>query len=204
MKTLLSALCLVALALPALGAEKEMKIGYVDLTRVLDQYERRPELEGQLRDLQTTLSEQDNAQVQTIRKIEQEMQQLALGSPERMALDEKYKQAVAEAEQFRRKGHDRMNQEYVKLLQALFRDASEVINGIAREKDLDFVFKDQSADEQPLTRPEVILQLSQRVVLYAKPEYDLTDEVVKRLNDKYLTVAEKRQEQEAPAAEPKP
>ncbi len=96
-----------------------------------------------------------------------------------------------------------MNREYVRMLQALFVDVVEEVGRVAREQDYDFILKDQSAGEQPQTRPEAIVQLSQRVVLYSKPKYDLTDEIIRRLNEKYQTEDEKKNEQ-APAAEETP
>lgn len=185
MKAIATAILSLALATQAFCADGGLKIGYVDMTRVLEQYERRPVLEKQLRDLQNSLSTEDRSRVEELSKMEKEMEQLALGSPERLALNEKYRQSVATTEEFRRKGHEQMNQEYVKMLQSLFQDAVEETGRVGREKEYDFIIKDQSAAEQPRTQPEVILQLSQRVVLYSKAEYDLTDEIVRRLNAKY-------------------
>ncbi len=52
-----------------------------------------------------------------------------------------------------------------------------------------------------MTNPgEAVLQIGQRVVLYSKPEYDLTAPVLKRLNEKY----EAERKKEAPAPEAKP
>jgi Skp family chaperone for outer membrane proteins len=192
MRTAVAVLCLMVVALSAFGADAGLKIGYADLTRVLDQYERRFDLEAKLKNIQATLSDQDRSRIQAISKIEQEMGQLAMGSPERLDMDQKYRESIAETEQFRRQSHEKLNQEYVTMLQCLFQDVLAEVDVLAKERDLDFVIKDQSSDEQPLTRPEVILQLSQRVVLYAKPEYDLSEEIIKRLNEKYVTEDEKK------------
>lgn len=198
MRTALAVLCLTVMALSAFGADAGLKIGYADLTRVLDEYERRFDLEAKLKNIQSTLGDQDRSRIQAIGRMEQEMDQLAMGSPERMEMDQKYRESIAEAEQFRRQSHEKLNQEYVTMLQALYKDILAEVAILAKERDLDFVIKDQSSDEQPMTRPEVILQLSQRVVLYAKPDYDLSGELIKRLNEKYVTENEKKAQDTKP------
>lgn len=167
------------------AADKPMKIGVVDLTKVFDGYDLRPELEKQLDALHLSLTAQDRARVEEVGRIEQEMQQLALGTPERLALEEKRKKAVQDAELGRRQSLEKLNVESVKMINRMFSDAEKVVVEIAKEKDFDLILKEQTTDESPDTRTQAIMDISQRVVLFSKPEYDLTQEVVQRLNAIY-------------------
>lgn len=197
MKKIIAGLLLFLVALPAFGAE--LKIGYVDLTRVLDSYQRRSTLEQKLKDIQATLTEQDRTRIEAIAKAEQELEQLAMGSPERQEMDAKYRKLISEAEEFRRRGHETLNNEYVTMLESMFKDILDEVALIAEERQYDFIIKDQTAAEKAASRPDAILQISQRVVLYAKAEYDLTDEIIKRMNDKYAAKTENKPAEAAPS-----
>ncbi len=182
-------------ATPASGGG--LKIGYVDLGRTLRQYHKRQELEQNLRVLQASLSEENEAKVSEWQKYRQEIEQLVAGTPDRLELEEKHRKASIELEKLRRISVDRLNEEFVDMIEQLYGDIEREVEIIGREKDLDFVLKDQSRERRARTRDEAVLQISQRIVLYSKPEHDLTALVVQRLNMRYAAVRE-----EAGKAEP--
>ena len=133
-------------------------------------------------------------------RFDKEIQQLAMGTKERLDLEEKRKATLKEAEDLRRKSQRGVEQKFVAMLNQLFDDVVREVEAVAKEGNFDLVIKDQSLEKNVTNPGEAVLQIGQRVVLYSKPEYDLTASVLKRLNDKY----EAEQKKEAPAPEPKP
>ena len=88
------------------------------------------------------------------------------------------------------------------MLNQLFGEVLQEVAAIAKEGDYDLIIKDQSPDPAVNNRTDAVLQLGQRVVLYAKPEYDLTSVVIRRLNDKYA--AEQKKKKTAPNSPQQP
>jgi Skp family chaperone for outer membrane proteins len=172
-------------------APRPAKVGYVDITRALNDYQRRAALEKELRDLHLSLTSRDNVRAADLKRMEQEIEQLAMGTPERLALEQKHKTAVQDAEKFRRETFEELNRRFIAMISLLHKEILDETAAVAREGQFDLVIKDQTPEEAPIGRAEAVLQISQRVVLYAKPEYDLTATVVERLNRKYAAEPQK-------------
>ena len=118
-----------------------------------------------------------------------------MGTPERLDLEEKAKTAVEGGgglpAQSRRGAQQQI---HLHAQPAVRRSRSRKSTAIAKEGDYDLIIKDQTPDPDVNNRTDAVLQLGQRVVLYAKPEYDLTSAVIKRLNDKYAGRAEEKRD----------
>ena len=81
-----------------------MKIGYVDISRVWSEYRRRGDFDNDYKALRLDLANQDRTRTEEIARYSRQIEKLAMGTPERLELEEKAKTAVKEAEEFRRKG----------------------------------------------------------------------------------------------------
>ena len=145
----------------------------MDITRVWSEYHRRNDFDKEFKALRLDLSNQDRAQHGRGRPATKGDQQLAMGTPERLALEEKRKAAMKDAEDFRRKSQEELNEHFVSMLNQLFDDVIREIEAAAKEGNYDMVLKDQSPEAKSPIR-ERPPPIGQRVVLYSKPEYDLT------------------------------
>jgi Skp family chaperone for outer membrane proteins len=183
-------------------APRVFKIGYVDISRVWSEYRRRSDFDNDYKALGRDLSSQDRTRTEEIRRYQGQIEKLAMGTPDRLELEEKARTAVKETEDFRRKGAEELNGRFLSMFNRMLGDVLQEIALVAKEGDYDLVLKDQTPDPNVADRTDAILQLGQRVVLYAKPEYDLTSAVIKRLNDKYD--AEKKKNATAPDAPKQP
>jgi len=181
---------------PAAPAAPALKIGYVDFSRVWTEYHRRGEFDAEYKALRLELSNQDHSRTDEVTRYGQQIEKLAMGTPERLELEEKAKAAVKDTEDFRRKAAEELNQKFISMLNSLVAEALKEIQVIAQEGHYDLIIKDQTPDPNVASRTDAVLQLGQRVVLYAKPEYDLTSAVIKRLNEKYD--AEQKKKETAP------
>ena len=184
------------------AAPHALKIGYVDISRVWTEYRRRGDFDNDYKALRLDLANQDRTRTEEIARYNTQIEKLAMGTPERLELEEKAKAAVKEGDEFRRKATEDLNNKFVSMLNALFDEVLQVVGAIAKEGNYDLIIKDQTPDPKVTNRDEAILQLGQRVVLYAKPEYDLTSAVIQRLNDKYA--AEQKKKETAPNSPKQP
>ncbi len=183
-------------------AAHALKIGYVDISRVWNEYRRRADFDNEYKDLRLEAAKQDRVHTDEIARYNAQIEKLAMGTPERLDLEEKAKTAAQQADEFRRKAADDLNSKFVSMLNALFGEVLQEVTAIAQEGDYDLIIKDQTPDPKVNNRTDAVLQLGQRVVLYAKPEYDLTSAVIQRLNDKYA--AEQKKKETAPISPVQP
>lgn len=186
---------------PALGP-RPLKIGYADLTRILKASRRRRDLEAELKQFQRSLGVQDRSRVAEITALREEKEQLAMGTPEYGDLDKKERRKLRDLEEWRKRTYDLMNRRFVDLIEDIYAEIVRDVTAIAKEGDFDFVIKEQSQEIRPRSREEAVLQVSQRVVLYSKPEYDLTRVVVTRMNQRYALEKEKAKDAKRPAEAP--
>lgn len=187
-------LCAVALCVagalaraadPPGPAEKGLKIGYVDINKVLDQYARRDDLDKELNGIRLAMQEKDRVGLGEIDKLSKSIEQLAMGTPERTALQEKLKAAQDALTKSRSESYEQLTKEIVSRMDSLYNEITSAVTALGKERGYDFILKDQSPASDVASRGEAAVQITQRVVLYAKPEYDLTSEVSRRLNEAY-------------------
>jgi len=188
-----------AAAAPAVLSARPLKIGYLDLTRVLKDYHRRQDLEAEFRELGTSLTRDDQSRKAEIDKYDSEIEQLAMGTPERLALEDKRKAALKQIEESRRAAQQKIAQRYVTAINQLYDDIRGVVSELGKEGDFDLIIKDQSTEAQTAAVTDPALQISRQVVLYSRPEYDLTSVVTQRVNDRYAEQVKKSE----PAKDPK-
>jgi Skp family chaperone for outer membrane proteins len=183
-------------------AAPALKIGYVDFARVWNEYRRSGDFDNEYKALRLELGNQDRTRAEEIARYNAQIEKLAMGTPDRLELEEKVKAALKEEEEFRRKCVEDLNVRFISMLNQQVAEVLREIAAIAKEGNYDLIIKDQTPDPNVNSRGEALLQLGQRVVLYAKPEYDLTSAVIKRLNDKYA--AEQKRKETAPNSPERP
>jgi len=174
------------------AAPAPFKIGYVDLTRVLRDYVRRQDCEQDLKSSQAALASQERQLLGQSARCKAEMDQLAMGTPERSKLEKRNAEIIEELKAFRKKNMDLLSKKFVATVNLLYDDVLREVDRFGSENEYDFILKDQSVETPARTHDAVVLQITKRVVLYSKPEYDLSDVISQRLNEEYR--AEKAQD----------
>ncbi len=150
-------------------SQAQMKVRYVNSQRILAEYPEAQEVQRKLDELRAQYEKEYNQMLQQYEQLAKELQsQSLLLSPEKKAEKEKQLQELGmKIEQYRiqKLGPEgEYFQQNQKLTQPLFDKINRVIQQIAQDEGYDFV-----------------LDVVQGVVLYAKPEYDITDRILEEL-----------------------
>ena len=164
---------------------RPLKVGYIDLTRVLKEYPKREKLENELRTLQDEVRRDGETRVAEVNRLRQEIEQLAKGTPERIDLERKAQNALVELQKFNQESQKLVEARMAEMLRALYKDVTVEVTRIGQEGGYDFILKDQAIERAALNRRQLVFDISQRLVLYAQPQYDISDAVIKRLREKY-------------------
>jgi len=183
---ILSAVCL---AEEPTRSTQPMRIGYVDISRVLNSHPRREEFQKALLELRQSLEKDIQTRMEEVNRLRGEIEQLAEDSPERRDREEKLRQRLAEAERAGRENRDLLSARAASMLRALYDEVVADVQAVGKEGDFDLILKDQTSEGTPGLRDQAVLQISQRVVLYSKPEYDLTERVIARVKARYAESA---------------
>lgn len=195
MRSVLLISILAAVALPgALAADqkippaRELRVAMVDLTRVFDEYEASKDLMQDLAELlRESRGKLERAQ-REIAMLRQSVQEYAMGTPERQAQEEKLEEKTRVARMLSMELQTSEDSLRSKMLMKIYLDADEAIQEYSRSHDIDLVVKQQSLREYDAEKLEktpptsLILDISRRSVLFAKPELDITDSIVEEMN----------------------
>lgn len=157
----MSALFLSTLLLsPPLRAD-EATIGYVDLGRAFDGYEKTKQLDRQLEEKSNAKSAEREHMVGEIRKMKDELELMSeKGREDRQAtIDDK----IRLLQEFDRDAREALKKERDEMVKTILKEIETVIQSYAQQHGYDFV-------------------LSDRAILYAGQSSDITDQVISALN----------------------
>jgi len=148
----------------------QLKIRYVNSQRILNEYPQAKEIQKKLDEIRAGYEKEYNQMLQQYDQLAKEIEnQSLLLSPEKKAEKEKQLQELAmKIDKYRLEKLGPQGEFYKKnleLTQPLYDKIDQVIQKVGQSEGYDF-----------------ILDVVQGVVLYAKPEYDITDRVLEELN----------------------
>ena len=148
----------------------QAKIRYINSQRILNEYPEAQEIQKKLDEIRAGYEDEYNKMLQDYDNLVKEIEnQSLLLSPEKKAEKEKQAQELGmKIEKFRYEKLGPQGEFYKKnmeLTQPLYDKIDQIIQKIGDEEGYDF-----------------ILDVVQGVVLYAKPEYDITDKILEELN----------------------
>jgi outer membrane protein len=165
MRKMLVALVAVVFAVSMFAVQaayaKEYKMGYVDLARVFDEYKKTKESEKSLEDKGKVKEAERKKLVDELRKLKDEqalLSEKAKGDKQKV-IDEK----IQALQEFDKKAQGELMKERNDLLGGIMKDIEKVIALYAKEAGYDFI-------------------LNSRTLLYGGDQYDVTNEVLTRLN----------------------
>ncbi|MBN2453008.1 MAG: OmpH family outer membrane protein [Candidatus Omnitrophica bacterium] len=140
---------------------KEYKIGYVDLAKVFDDFKKTKESEKELETKGKAKEAERNKMVDELRKLKDEQALLSekAKAEKQTIIDNKIKAL----QDFDRKTRDDLMKERNDILSAILKDIEKVVTEYSKANGYDII-------------------LNSRMLLYADETYDLTKEILARLN----------------------
>lgn len=148
----------------------QLKIRYINSQRILNEYPQAKEIQKKLDEIRAGYEKEYNDMLAQYDQLAKEIEsQSLLLSPEKKAEKEKQLQDLAmQIEKYRMEKLGPQGEFYKKnleLTQPLYDKIDQIIQKIGEQEGYDY-----------------ILDVVQGVVLYAKPEFDITDKILEELN----------------------
>ncbi|MDE1920112.1 MAG: OmpH family outer membrane protein [Candidatus Omnitrophica bacterium] len=158
----LSVLCTVMVASTSLAAEA--KIAYFDLAKVFDNYQKTKEFDAVLQSQGEAFQKTRDAMIQKIQDAQNKLALMSDAEKTNLQADiDKQKDAVIAYDKQKR---EELTQRRDDKVREILGDIQGVVTGIAKKDGYTFV-------------------LNNRVLVYGDPQYDITSEVMKSLNESY-------------------
>jgi Skp family chaperone for outer membrane proteins len=165
----------------------QSRMGVVNVALVSEKYAKTKDLEGQFDALRKSLGQQRDALRDKIERAKVGLQEEL--KPGTDAFDARRKEIAmmeAELQWFVESEGQRVERGLAQALRSIYDDIQACVKEIADEQGLQIVL---AADQVPAEPPDTPNQARQTIllqkVLYWKPEVDLTDAVLARLNQRY-------------------
>jgi Skp family chaperone for outer membrane proteins len=161
----------------ARGQAAEVKIAYVDLAKVMAGYEKAEVLQEEFGGYRSTLRRDEEERLQALRKLQEEIRQLARGTPERLELEKTLQVDYLELQRLQEENARSLERRFGRMRAEILSDIVRQVTVIAEREDYDLVLERVAAPTPGQTELG-----PQRLVLFAKEKYDISADIITALN----------------------
>lgn len=149
---------------------KVLRIGYINSDRILSEYKEFALIQDKIKRMEQQWEQEAKAKRDEIRKLEDtyESQKLLLSDEKRMEMEKEISRKYQEYQEFLNEilgPEGKRAKKIQELSKPIYDKINSVLAKMAEEEELDFIF-----------------DVSVPAVVFARPEYDLTDKVLEYLN----------------------
>ena len=160
-----------------------LKVGVVDLSKVVDNYQKKKDREAELNKTRAAAAAQLKDLQKKIEGMASEMDLLDKNSPEfpakRRLLSEKQEELVMKTRLAEREVMEKLEQ----YLQEVYNEILTKVGEYREQNNFDLIFR---VDNRPLTTQERIIdQLDRKILMSSAKPLDITDDVIAFLNKSY-------------------
>ena len=147
-------------------AESQGKIGYIDLSRSFDEYQKTKDLDKELENKGDMKQQEREKLVQDVRTMRGELELMNKNSREKKEADIEAK--IKSLQEFDQEAKTDLTKDRDNMVKDILKEMSDVIKEYGAKNGYSIIVND-------------------RVLLYGDSAMDLTNEIIKILNDKYKT-----------------
>lgn len=167
------------------AAPKTLKIGFADIKKIIDKYERTKTLEADIDRFRIAKSDEIKEKQAKLKEVQDDLKVLNPGS--RMYF-EKMKQArrmQMEIEYAEDELKVDLQQQLLKATKDIYADITRQIQTYAEKNGFHVIFKVETGDIESESKAELILKINSRGVLYYDPALEVTDALIRIMNEEY-------------------
>jgi len=162
-----------------------LKVGVIDVSKVLDGYSKKADFNKQLEDLRSD-KEKDIEQKRIERQtLKDKIELLLPGSSERKKQEEALSKLDIEINVMSEAALKSINEMYAKMLIQLYREITEECTAYAKAEGYDLILKKQEMDLEGLLPREIQFTINMQKIIYSSPDIDITTVIIERMQEKY-------------------
>ena len=172
-------------AIPQEVIANELKIGIVDINDIFDKYEKRKDLDQQLKEMEVSYKKEIEDKKKAMIDLSEETQLLDLGSETRNKNMEVLERKNIELEGYAKLAEKQLTKRYKDAFEKIYEEISIEVEAFGKENNYSLIIKKENADLQSNQISDLQFKIGIRTVLYNSDRVDVTTKVTDRLNARF-------------------
>ena len=183
---LCSIACIVTFkSMPQDVIAEELKIGIVDINEIFDNYDKRKDLDQQLKNTEAEFKKEIESKKKTIIDLNEETQLLDLGSESRNKNMEILERKNVELEGYAKFAEKQLMKKYKDAFEKVYEEITHEVNSFGKEKNYSVIIKKEKPNLQSNELSDLQFKIGIRTVLYNSSTIDITSNITERINARY-------------------
>jgi Skp family chaperone for outer membrane proteins len=172
--------------IPAKTVAESIKIGVVDISGVFEKYEKRKDLDQELKDLEKKFQNEINEKRKEIINLDEETQLLDLGSESRGKNVDLLERKNVELEGYAKFAERQLLRRYKEFFEMIYDTVVKEVEAIGIKEGFDLIIKKEEPELKSGQISDLQFKIGIRTVLYHSKAVDVTSKVIESLNANYL------------------
>jgi len=178
--------------IPANAVAEGLKIGVVDISGVFEKYQKRTDLDQELKDLEKQLQSEINKKRKDMINLDEETQLLDLGSESRRKNEELLERKNVELEGYAKFAERQLLRRYKEFFETVYDAVVKGVETIGKKEGFDLIIKKEEPELKSGQISDLQFKIGIRTVLYHSKSVDVTSKVIEALNAHYLKEKEEK------------
>lgn len=171
------------LAFAAFAPQRPAVVASVDLERVFNSIDLQAKTEARLKAVAVDLDAQRKRLRDGIEELQAELESFQPGSTAQLEVATRIEEAIAEFRAFEGFARAKAEAEQAKAMRQIYMSIRDAAMELAKERGWDYVMVDDSIPTiEPTDSQRMLQQISSRRFLYANPSFDVTNDLIAKLN----------------------
>jgi len=172
-------------SLPQEVIAEELKIGVVDINEIFDKYDKRLDLDKQLKELEAEFKKEIESKKKVMIDLNEETQLLDLGSESRNNNMEILERKNIELEGYAKFAEKQLTNKYKNAFEVIYEEIINEVNSFGKERNYSVIIKKEKPNLQSNQLSDLQFKIGIRTVLYNSSAIDITQSVTERMNAHY-------------------
>ena len=164
---------------------EEFKIGIVDISSVFEKYQKRIDLDQELKEQEKGFQDEINKKRKEIIDLDEETQLLDLGSESRNSNENLLERKNVELEGYAKFAERQLLKKYKDFFENIYQEVVQKVEEIGKQEGFDLVIKKEESDVKSGKISDLQFKIGIRTVLYHSDSVDITLDVIDALNTSY-------------------
>jgi Skp family chaperone for outer membrane proteins len=164
---------------------EEFKIGIVDISSVFEKYQKRIDLDQELKEQEKGFQDEINKKRKEIIDLDEETQLLDLGSESRSSNENMMERKNVELEGYAKFAERQLLKKYKDFFENIYQEVVQKVEEIGKQESFDLIIKKEESDVKSGEISDLQFKIGIRTVLYHSDSVDITLDVIDALNSSY-------------------
>jgi Skp family chaperone for outer membrane proteins len=164
---------------------EDFKIGIVDISSVFEKYQKRIDLDQELKEQEKGFQDEVNKKRKEIIDLDEETQLLDLGSESRSNNENLLERKNVELEGYAKFAERQLLKKYKDFFENIYQEVVQKVEEIGKQEGFDLIIKKEESDLKSGQISDLQFKIGIRTVLYHSDSVDITLNVIEDLNASY-------------------